>query len=202
MPSSLRFAFMVLGAMLLPEATHAQSTVPAGLGSEAEVGAVFSVRATAFEVADHVVPMAGLGFGIRISPSVELAGEGAFALRAVPVSPRAPSDRSELSLGYGGLVVRYGGRGDGGHSGIHAHLLVGAGTSRLRSPLVDAELNTDNFHVLETGLDYRLSLGGVSALAVGAGYRFTSATTELPTVRSGPMRGPFASLSLLLLRAP
>lgn len=203
MPSPLRVVPFLLVALLVPGTALTQTPVASpGLGTEGRVGAVFTLRATAFEVADHVVPMAGLGFGIRLSSVVEVAGEGSFALRAVPVSPRAPSDRSELSLGYGGLVVRYGGRADGGYSGVHAHLLVGAGTSRLRSPLVDAELNTDNFQVLETGMDYRFALAGVSTLAVGAGYRFTSATTELPTVRSGPMRGPFASFSLLLLRAP
>ncbi|TVR60478.1 MAG: hypothetical protein EA422_14015 [Gemmatimonadales bacterium] len=202
MPSPLRTALLVLAIMLLPGTTHAQQAVSAGLGTEREVGGVFSLRGTALEVAGHVVPMAGLGFGIRISPAMELAGEGSFALRAVPISPRAPSDRSELTLGYGGVVVRYGGRGDGGHSGVHAHLLAGAGTSRLRSPLVDAELNADNFYLLEAGMDYRFSLGAVPALAVGGGYRFSSATTELPTVRSGPMKGPFVSLSLLMLRAP
>lgn len=202
MPSSLRVLLLFLGALLLPVATYAQTAGAPGLGSEREVGAVFSLRATALEVADQVIPMAGLGFGIRISSLWEVAGEGSFAMRAVPVSPRGTPDRSELTLGYGGLVLRYGGGTDSGQSGAHAHILVGAGTSRLRSLLVDAELNTDNFNVFETGVDYRFPLGRATALAVGAGYRFTSATTELPTVRSGPMKGPFASFSLSLLRAP
>lgn len=187
---------------MLPGALVGQDAGEPRLGPEGRVGAVVSLRTTAMGVADHLVPMVGLGLGIRLSPRLELVGEGSVGLRDVPVSSAEAQTLSELALGYGGVLLRYGPGSGGTGAGFNTHILLGAGTSRLRSPLVDAELNSDNFRILETGVEYRLSLHRAWTVAFGGGYRFTTATTELPAVDTGPMRGPYASLSLLLLRGP
>ncbi len=205
-PSMVRLVSALLlclaGTPALPLSLVAQDAGEPRLGPEGRVGAVVGLRTTAMVVADHLVPMVGLGLGIRLSPHLELMGEGSVGLRDVPVSSAEAQTLSDLALGYGGLLLRYGPTSGGTEEGFNTHILLGAGTSRLRSPLVAAELNSDNFRILETGLEYRLSLPRSWIVAVGGGYRFTSATTELPAVEAGPMRGPYASLSLLLLRRP
>ena len=203
MPHSLRALLLVtVSLMVSTGALAGQDPAVPGLGPEGRVGAVVSLQATAMEVGDHVVPTVGLSLGIRVSGHLELAGEGAFGLRDVPVSSGEAQNRSELSLGYGGLSLRYGPGARGTSAGPVGHILLGAGTSRLVSPLVGAELNSDNFRILEAGVAHRFPLPGPSAVSVGAGYRFTTSTTELPSIGNGPMRGPFASLSIVLLRGP
>jgi len=189
------------GALLLTPGDAAGQSVP-GLGSDGEVGAVVSLRPTASEVASHFLPMLGLGMALRLSPSLEMGGEGFLGLRRIDVSPRGSTEQSELALGYGGLVLRYGPGRESGLEGWRAGLLVGAGTARVRSRLADTELDVDNFFVLEPSLEYRRSLRSSLGIVAGAGYRTTLGANPLPGVEPDDIRGPTLHLGLNIVRDP
>lgn len=176
-------------------------TQPA-LGSDGEVGAVFSLRSGVSTAADRVVPLLGMGFGLRLSSSFQLGGEGLMGLRTIRVSAEDSPDRSELTLGYGGVSLIYRFASDPGITGLHGGVLLGAGTARIRSSLADAEVGTDNFGIMEPFLEYRLRLRSPLGAAIGVGYRFTPGSDSLPGVPAGELSGPVLSIGLQLMRNP
>ncbi len=198
---NLVLVLMTGAVLLLTPGDAAAQSVP-GLGSDGEVGAVVSLRPTGSQVVDQFMPMLGLGMALRLSPSLEVGGEGFLGLRRVNVSPRGAAEQSELALGYGGLILRYGPERESGLDGWRAGLLVGAGTARVRSRLANAELDVDNFFVLEPSLEYRRGLRSNLGVVAGAGYRTTLGADPLPGVDSEDIRGPTLHLGLNFVRDP
>ncbi len=198
-------AILLLGtfllAPLLPEGGLEGQLTPR-LGSDGEVGAVASVRPVGSRVGEHVMPLVALGFALRVSSSLEIGGEGLLGLGRVRVSADDSPDRAELGLGYGGVSIRYGPGSGKGVSGLHGAVLLGAGTARVHSTLINAELDADNFFVVEPSLEYRIGIGRGLAAAAGVGYRFTPGAAALPRVPQGATSGPALSLVLHLVRNP
>ncbi len=192
---------LVTGGPLVPTADLSGQSVP-GLGSDNEVGAIVSLRPAGSQVADRFMPMLGLGMALRLSSSLEIGGEGFLGLRRVGVSPQNSPEQSELAMGYGGLALRYGPGDASGLDGWRAGFLLGAGTARVRSRLVGAELDVDNFFVMEPSLEYRRGLGTILGIVVGGGYRITLGADPLPGVDSGDIQSFTLHLGLNLVRDP
>ncbi|MSR22101.1 MAG: hypothetical protein EXR92_00930, partial [Gemmatimonadetes bacterium] len=145
----LALASLFPGSALLPGSALAQAGP--GIGAEA-VGAALSARAGATWFGSHVLPVGSFAGTLRLSPFLELGAEGVFTLRPARISPPGSPDRTELSTGYGGLLLRW--RPAGGVPGVRwgTSVQLGAGTVRIRSPLTAAELASENFYFLEPGL--------------------------------------------------
>lgn len=201
MASTLRLALLLLGALLVPT-SHAMGQEPPSMGTGGEVGAIVSAGPTGSQVADHLMPMLGLGFHLRLTPGLEIGGDGFLSLRSVRISPDNSPDRAELALGYGGASIRFGLGGPSANSGWYAGLLAGAGTARIRSALVDAELDADNFFVIEPSLEYRIPLESRLGITAGVSYRFTAGADPLPGLDSGAIQGPALSLAIQAIRNP
>jgi hypothetical protein len=179
---------------------HAQSRP--SLGPDGEVGAVLSIRPTVSTAADRYVPILGLGFGLRLSPGLQVGGEGLMVLRGVRVSRDDSPDRTDLRFGYGGLSIRLRPVASPDLAGWHAGLLLGAGTARIRSSLVGAEVGTENFGVVEPILEYRIGVRENIAISLAGGYRFTPGFDPLPGVEAGKLSGTTLSLVMHLVRDP
>lgn len=199
-PAILLIGTFILGP-LFPRGGLEGQLAP-GLGAGGEVGAVASVRPVGSRVGEHLMPLLALGFALRVSPAVEIGGEGILGLQRVRVSADDSPDRTELGLGYGGVSIRYGPGSGNGVSGFHGAVLLGAGTARVHSTLVDAELDADNFFVIEPSLEYRARVGRGLAAGLGVGYRFTPGAAGLPRVPRDTTAGPTFSLVLHLVRNP
>lgn len=202
MVPSLFRAAVLLGLFLSLPTAHVLAQESPGLGSDGSVGAIVSVRPTASQVADHFMPLLGLGFALRLTPNVEIGGDGFFSLRSVRVSPDNSPDRSELALGYGGVFLRYGPGSESGNRGWNAGILAGTGTARIESALVDAELDADNFFVIEPSLEYRLPLTPRIGVAAGLSYRLTGGADPLPGVEASAIQGPSLSVAIQFIRDP
>jgi hypothetical protein len=198
-------AILLLGAVLvapLLPGGQLEGQLAPRLGVDGEVGAVASVRPVGSRVGQHVMPLLALGFALRVSPALEIGGEGLLGLRRVRVSADDSPDRAELGMGYGGVSIRYGPGSGNGVSGLHGAVLLGAGTARVHSTLINAELDADNFFVVEPSLEYRMGIGRGLAAAAGVGYRFTPGAAALPRVPHDATAGPTLSFVLHLVRNP
>jgi hypothetical protein len=202
MPRSMRaprlLSFLLI-ACLTPAALPAQGP---GLGPASEVGWAGGVRLGALHAVDRIVPMGALSGVFRLSPRFEVGGEGVLALRSVRVSPDGSPDRSELSLGYGGLLLRYGLPPGNAARGIRPAALIGAGRARVESPLVETDIGSENFLLIEPSVEVFLPFAPRFRPTLNAGYRMVLGADDLPGVRPAQLRGVTLSLTLNLVRDP
>jgi hypothetical protein len=186
----------------LPLAAQGPQGGPA-LGQGNEVGAALSLRPTLSHAAGEALSLLAIGAAIRVSPRVELGGEGVFGLNRVRVSPSGSPDHLDLTLGYGGLHLRYHAGGPAAPSGWSGGLLVGAGTGRVHSALANAEVGTENFAVLETSISHMWHIRHGIRGGISGAYRVVAALDPLPGMEEGEGLGGLSlSLVLHLLRDP
>lgn len=191
---------VLVGILGFSEALQAQQGP--SLGPDGEVGASLALRSGASMVADRFMPLLGLEGGLRLSESVEATAEGVLALRRIRVSPDDSPDRVELTLGYGGVGIRYHPGSGSGSNGLSLGALLGAGTARVRSALVDQEIGTDNFFVVEPSAAYQWYVRGPLIASLAVGYRFTPGSDPLPSLPAGEIQGTVFSAALRLVRSP
>ena len=193
-------ALLSLLALLLPGAVMAQ-TEP-GIGPDADVGAALSLRGGATWLGSHVLPVASLAGTLRLTPYLELGAEGVVTPRPATISPPGSPDRLELRIGYGGVLLRW--RPAGAAPGLHwgGSVHVGAGTARIRSPLADAELASENFFFLEPGLHALARQDRALRLSLDAGYRVVAGARTLPGLARDEFRGPTLTLTVQVVRDP
>jgi hypothetical protein len=172
------------------------------LGPDGAVGASLAVRPGASVIADRFVPLLGLEGGLRLSRSWEATAEGVLALRRIRVSPDDSPDRAELTLGYGGLGLRYHPGSGSGSNGLILGTLLGAGTARVSSALVNQEVGTDNFFVIEPSAAYQWYVRGPLIASIALGYRFTPGSDPLPSLPAGEIQGTVVSAAFRLVRNP
>lgn len=197
----LRTPLSLLIVLLLGATTGAAQDGPS-LGPDGEVGASLGLLPGVSSVTDRLVPVLGVSASLHLSPSLEVGGAGTMALRRVRVSPDDSPDRAELTLGYGGVLLRYHGPPGSGSNGWSAGVLLGGGTARVQSALVGQEVGTDNFFVVEPSISYRWYLRSALTASLTAGYRFTPGSDALPEVAAGQLQGLILQGGLRLLRHP
>ena len=186
---------------LPPAAAPGDSLAPArvpGLGEDRWVGGIISVGAGTTVVAGAALGLVSARIQLQLSPSVRLGAEGITSLGGVRTSPDTSPDRSELRLGYGGV------RADANPAGSpwSGSLLLAAAVARVRSPLLEADLASRNFLLVEPGLQRSLGDLGPLRLRASALARFPLGSPSLPGVRSRDLLGATLGLNLEWIRAP
>ncbi len=192
----LRIAFLLA---FLPGALAGQGP---GLGPSADVGWSGSLHLGAMRAADRTLPMVALAGAFRFSPRFEMGGGGVFSPTPVRISPQGSSDRSELSLGYGGLLLRYGAPPTGERWGVRPALLLGAGRARVTSPLIDADIASENFLLFEPSVELHLPRAPRLRPVLNLGYRMVLGAEGLPRVEASGLRGATLALSFNMVRNP
>lgn len=196
-----RFLIALIALSFSAGAVWAQSEAPR-LGPDGSVGAGLSLRPGASWAADRLIPTLGLSGSLHLSPNWAVAGEGVLTLGRIRVSADDSPDRTDVSLSYGGLAVRYHLPPGISSNGWSASLLLGAGTARVRSALVGQEVGTDNFFIIEPGLSYHRMFRPYLGASVAAGYRFTPGSDPLPGLEAGDLQGTVLSVGMSLIRNP
>lgn len=192
-------AILVLLA-LCPRAVIAQ-TEP-GSGEQEQVGAALSLRAGLSWLSGKPLPIAALAGTVRLSTTFELGGEGVVGLRSVRLSPGDTQNQTEMETGYGGILLRW--RPAGDMPGIRwtGALLLGAGAARVRSPLSNTPVITENYFLLEPRLHLGVAQNRPIRFHGDAGYRIALGADPLPGISATELRGATLSLALQYVHGP
>lgn len=193
------FGLLFLGP-LLPGIVAAQSGP--GLGADGEVGATLSARTGVTWLGSRILPIGALAATLRLSERLEVGGEAVIGLTAIRLSPTGSPDRSELTTGYGGLLLRWRPAGDAPGIRWGGSLQLGAGTARIRSPLSRAAIVTENYLLLEPRIGALLQQDRRIRFSGQAGYRITTGANGLPGIRVSELRGPSFTLGAQLVFDP
>jgi hypothetical protein len=169
-----------------------------GLGADGWVGSVVSAGGGATLLAGSPLGLASARVQLQLSPSVRIGAEGVVSMGGVRTSPDTSPDRSEVRLGYGGLRTDIRPRG-GSWSGS---LLLAAAVARVRSPLLQADLASRNFLLVEPGVHRSFGHLGPLRLGASATARLPLGSPSLPGIRSGDLFGGTLGLNLEWIRAP
>jgi len=196
-----RISWILMLLALRPPGLQAQASSP-GTGNDAEVGAALSARSGVTWIGSQGVPILALAGVVRLSQHLELGGEGVLLVRSVRVSPEGSPDASELRSGYGGLILRWKPAGNLPGARWGGSLLLGSGTARVRSRLVEADLASQNFLFLEPSVHLLLRQDRTVRLSADAGYRITFGADSLPGLGPGEFRAPMLSLTVQVVRDP
>lgn len=201
MPRSLA-VLMILPAILARWPTCAEGQSGPGLGEENEVGFAVAARFGVSWFGSRALPVAAVAGTLRFSPALEVGGEGVIGLSAIRLSPEDSPVRSELTSGYGGILIRW--RPSGDVPGVHwgGGILLGAGTARIRSPLAEGFIATENYLLLEPRVELLVRQDHALRFSAAAGYRITSGTEALPGIGATELRGFTLSAAIQLVRDP
>ena len=140
-----------------------------------------------------------VGGDARISFGTSFSlGAGGWALaKPLGISGVAGASDLELAISYAGLQAEYR-LAQARVTGIGLRLLVGAGSAKVRLPIVGTELAADNFGVIEPEVVGELALRDFAQLRAQLGYRLVYGVEDLPQVGPEHLRGVTLTLSLLL----
>jgi hypothetical protein len=192
----------VLAVLLAAWPGTAEGQSGPGLGVDNEVGFAVSARLGVDWLGERPLPVAGLAGTLRLSRTLEVGGEGIIGLRAIRISPETAPVRSELTSGYGGILIRWRPAGDVPRVRWGGGLLLGAGTVRIRSPLTEGFIATENYLLLEPRVELLVRQDRTVRFSAAAGYRITSGGEALPGIGVTALRGFSLSAAVQLVRDP
>jgi hypothetical protein len=171
------------------------------LGSEGEVGAAASFGLALTWIGSRPLPMYSVAAILRLTPTIELGGEGLSGLRAVNLGV-GPDGESELTFGYGGVVLRWRPAGDLPGIRIGGSLLAGAGAARVRSVPPGGTSASENHFVLEPRVEASIRPRDRFRAFAAVGYRIAFGAEALPGVGVTDYRGPTFSMGAQLVVGP
>jgi hypothetical protein len=134
-----------------------------------------------------------LGTGGRFA----FGGAGWVLTSGVAIPTGTPNSDLQLLVAYGGLLTQLT-LLDTQDTDLSLRALLGAGTGRIRLPVVNTEISVDNFGVFEPQLVVLRRLHGVFHVGAGLGYRFSFAVEDLPGIVGGDLSGPSAHVTIHL----
>ena len=199
-PRGLVLLVLATFAGILAPALHAQT--PPSLGAEGVVAGEVRVSPSLGVVRGSGVPYIRATAALHVSPWLSLGGEAAIPLGEVRTTAGSSPDRSELRLRFGGVRLAMSRPGLGEGDPWAVSLLLGTGTARVFSSLLDTDLGSDNFLVVEPSLERRLTDLGPLQIGASAGYRIPLGADPLPGVRPAQLRGASFTLSAALRKDP
>jgi hypothetical protein len=201
LPRVLLAIALLVACLALPLRGSAQAPEPRSLpslGPEGRVGANVALGLGATTLRGQGVTVLLGEAHLQISPRVRVGLQAAGLTDGVRTSPLDSPDRSEVHLAYGGIR----GEVDTGWRELRAGIVLAGATARLKSPLLEREVATRNFLLLEPQIRRTLlQWRGVSG-DVQASYRIPLGAPSLPGVQLGDLRGPVVVLSLGARLAP
>jgi hypothetical protein len=189
--SRLFLCLLALGLLGHAVGVSAQEA-PSGpsLGSEGEVGAAASLGLWMTWLGGRPLPMYSVAGSLRLTPTVELGGEGVVGFRAVPLAGGILGEESELTFGYGGILLRWQPAGDLPGVRIGGSLLAGAGTARVRLVPAGGTEASENHFILEPRVVASIRQRDRFRVFAAAGYRIAFGAGTLPGVPLSDLRGP------------
>ena len=173
-----------------------------GIGPDAKVGGTLGLQTGVLRVGSGLLPVLGFGGSLRLSPQVELGAEVVLSLGSVALAPEPPQGSGSLKLAHSGASLRWRPAGDAPGARWGGSILFGAGTARVRSPLVVTEVAHSNFLLLEPRVHILIRQDRRFRGSVDAGYRLSLGASTLPGIPPAELRGPMVSLSLQFVRRP
>lgn len=174
------------------------------LGDDGAVAAELRLAPSVGAVHGSVAGLLRASAHLHLSDRLSVGGEAVLSLTRIRTTPPTSPDRSELSIRYGGIVVSLSRRGASTPDPWRVSLLLGTGTARVRSSLLDTEIGTDNFLIAEPTIERDLGPLGPTPLNVGlrASWRLPLGVESLPGVTPSDLRGFSLGISLGLRRDP
>jgi len=197
-----RFSPCLLALGLLGSAFGIAGQETPSLGSEGEVGAAASLGLAMTWLGGRPLPMYAVAGTLRLTPTVELGGEGVSGLRSVRLAGGLAGDPAELTFGYGGVLLRWRPAGDLPGVRIGGSLLAGAGTARVRSVPPGDTSASENHFVLEPRVNASIRAHDRLRVFSAAGYRIAFGAGALPGVGVSDLRGPTVILGAQLVVGP
>jgi hypothetical protein len=203
-PSVLRLLCTLLlvwtGGTVHAEAQPTPSRL--GLSEDGRVGARVGASLGIGTLKGDLAAQTGGRFALELLPWLRTGGEGTVILRAPRISADDAGERSELTLGYGGVFLEVGRRNRSPPDPWAMGFLLGAGTARIRSPLQESELDTRNFFLVEPSVAREARVAGPARLEGRLAYRLPLDARPLLGVRADDLRGVSLRLTLSLVRSP
>lgn len=193
---------VTLAALLAGWPGRAEGQEGPGLGGDSEVGFAVSARLGVSWLGTRGLPIAGIAGTLRFSPTLEVGGEGVIGLAAIRISPKTAPVRSELTSGYGGILIRWRPAGDVSGARWGGSMLLGAGTARIRSPLQEGFIVTENYLLVEPRVELLARQDRTLRFSATAGYRITWGAEPLPGIGVRELRGFTLSAAIQLVRDP
>jgi len=126
---------------------------------------------------------------------IAVGGAGWIQTSATSIPTGSPGSDLQLFMAYGGLAAQVGVL-PGRPVRIFLRALLGAGSAKIRLPVVNTEIAADNFGVLEPEATVLRELTSGFGISAGVGYRFVFGVEDLPGVLSGDLSGPVARVSI------
>ncbi len=194
-------ALALTGWLLAPPADLAAQNPPS-LGTDGVVAGEVRLAPSIGAVRGSGMPFLRATAAIHVSPWLSFGGEAAIPMGEVRTTAETSPDRSELTLRYGGVRVAMRRPSLGESDPWALSFLLGTGTARVTSSLLNTELGSDNFLILEPSVERRVSTFGPAELIGAAAYRIPIGAQPLPGVRPNQLRGASVSLSLSLRKNP
>jgi hypothetical protein len=197
-----RFLACVLALGLLGNAVGAAAQEAPSLGSEGEVGATASLAFPMTWLGGRPLPMYALAATLRLTPTLELGGEGVSGLRSIRLAGVGPGEESELTFGYGGVLLRWRPAGELPGVRVGGSLLAGAGTARVRSVPPGGASTSENHFILEPRVHASIRPHARVRVFSAAGYRIAFGAGALPGIGASDLRGPIVSVGAQLIVGP
>lgn len=183
---------MLAALATLSAPVHGQVARP-----ESAATAFVSVGAKRTSVRNRGAWMVGGDARISFGNSFSLGGGGWALAKPVGISGIAGGSDLELTMSYAGVQSEYR-LGKAGAAGIGLRLLIGAGSAKVRLPIVGTELAADNFGLVEPEVAGFLPLHDFVQMRAHLGYRIVYGVEDLPQVDPEHLRGATLGLSLSL----
>ncbi len=198
-PRPLWLALLFVGAAPgLALAQNGPSVTPPSLGSEGRVGASVALGTGITGLRGREVGIVSADAHLQLTPAIRVGLQGVRLSQGVLATSTDSPDQSRVRLAYAGAR----GEVDTGWEGFHAGILLAGATARLKSSLLDQEIATRNFLMVEPQVRRTLlRVRGISAEAQ-AGYRIPLGAPSLPGVATADLRGPMLSVTGRWHRAP
>ncbi|TVP57431.1 MAG: hypothetical protein EA351_05880 [Gemmatimonadales bacterium] len=193
---------LALAGSLLAPAPDLAAQNPPALGADGVVAGEVRLAPSIGAVRGSGMPFLRATAAIHVSPWLSFGGEAAVPMGEVRTTAETSPDRSELTLRYGGIRVGVRRPSLGEADPWALSFLLGTGTARVTSSLLNTELGADNFLIFEPAVERRVSTVGPVELRGAAAYRIPIGAEPLPGVRPSQLRGVSITLSLSLRKNP
>lgn len=188
----IRHLVVLTALLILPGPSLAQ------VGEESperRVSATGGVVLKASQIAEEYRLHFGGWAGLLFADNFAIGGGGFALVNDVEIAGSEGDTGNNLSMGYGGLIIRYREPINGPITG-QVGLLLGAGHAEVRTQLAGVEVGSDNFLVSEGEIGVVYSLARDAHLGISLGYRLTAGVQDLPRVTASDINGFTGTLSL------
>lgn len=191
-PSLIRPLALALAAfgLLLPTGSlRGQASTDAPAFAALEVSAMLTTLRGKAGIFAGAAGLLGWGEGFAVGGAARIQGTDNT------IATGSPDSDLQLVTAYGGLLTQLSLPVDA-PGDLFVRVLLGAGSAKIRLPVVGTEIAADNFAVIEPEVVLLRGLAGPLRVGAGVGYRLVFGVEDLPGLGAGDLRGPSARIFL------